>query len=65
MADENYRRKLTAILCADVAGYSRLIDKDEADTVSTLKSQRTFYNIFITPLPNLIFKGGNNADSIN
>jgi hypothetical protein len=28
MADENYRRKLTAILTADVAGYSRLVDDD-------------------------------------
>ena len=25
MADENYKRKLTAILSADVAGYSRLM----------------------------------------
>ena len=40
MADENYRRKLTAILSADVAGYSRLMGDDEAATVSTLKSHR-------------------------
>jgi TolB-like protein/class 3 adenylate cyclase len=40
MADENYRRKLTAILSADVAGYSRLMGDDEVATVSTLKSYR-------------------------
>ena len=40
MADENYKRKLTAILSADVAGYSRLMGEDEAATVSTLKSYR-------------------------
>ena len=40
MADEDYKRKLTAILSADVAGYSRLMGDDEAATVSTLKSHR-------------------------
>ena len=40
MADENYKRKLTAILSADVAGYSRLMGEDEAATVGTLKSHR-------------------------
>jgi len=40
MADEDYKRKLTAILSADVAGYSRLMGEDEAATVSTLKSHR-------------------------
>jgi hypothetical protein len=40
MADENYKRKLTAILSADVAGYSRLMGDDEVATVSTLKYYR-------------------------
>ena len=40
MADENYKRKLTAILSADVAGYSRLMGDDEVATVSTLKTNR-------------------------
>jgi adenylate cyclase len=40
MADEDYKRKLTAILSADVVGYSRLMGEDEAATVSTLKSHR-------------------------
>ena len=33
-------RKLTAILCADVFGYSRLMGKDEEATLSTLSSYR-------------------------
>jgi adenylate cyclase len=40
MANENYKRKLTAILSADVAGYSRLMGDNEVATVSTLKSHR-------------------------
>lgn len=32
------KRKLTAILSADVAGYSRLMDDDEASTVRTLQA---------------------------
>jgi len=41
MADEGFKRKLTAILSADVEGYSRLMDDDEAATVRTLTSYRT------------------------
>jgi class 3 adenylate cyclase len=33
-------RKLTAILCADVYGYSRLMGEDEEATLSTLRSHR-------------------------
>ncbi|MGB5424175.1 MAG: adenylate/guanylate cyclase domain-containing protein, partial [Desulfobacterales bacterium] len=40
MADEDYKRKLAAILSADVAGYSRLMGDNEVATVSTLKSHR-------------------------
>ena len=40
MADENYKRKLTAILSADVAGYSRLMGDDEAATVETLEAYK-------------------------
>jgi len=34
---EGYKRKLTAILSADVAGYSRLMGEDKLATVETLK----------------------------
>ncbi len=36
MSTEDFRRKLTAILSADVEGYSRLMGQDEAGTISTL-----------------------------
>jgi adenylate cyclase len=40
MSDRQFKRKLTAILSADVEGYSRLMSLDETDTVNTLKSYR-------------------------
>ena len=40
MTDPSSRRKLTAILSADVVGYSRLMAANEAATVETLKSYR-------------------------
>ena len=33
-------RKLTAILAADVVGYSRLMGEDEAGTLAALKAYR-------------------------
>jgi TolB-like protein/class 3 adenylate cyclase len=41
MADEGFKRKLAAILSADVEGYSRLMDDDEEATVRTLTAYRT------------------------
>jgi len=40
MSDLKFNRKLTAILSADVEGYSRLMSLDDAETVKTLKSYR-------------------------
>ena len=40
MADPSSRRKLTAILSADVVGYSSLMAANEAATIETLKSYR-------------------------
>jgi len=40
MAKEGFKRKLTAILSADVEGYSRLMGDDEEATVRTLTSYR-------------------------
>jgi adenylate cyclase len=40
MADEDFKRKLTAILSADVVGYSRLMGEDEAATVKTLETYK-------------------------
>jgi adenylate cyclase len=40
MAEEGFRRKLTTMFSADVAGYSRLMGEDEAATVRTLTTYR-------------------------
>ena len=40
MAEESYKRKLTAILSADVEGYSRLMGEDEDATICTLTNCR-------------------------
>src|SRR3989339_1317546 len=40
MAQESFKRKLTAILSADVKGYSRLMGEDEAETVKTITAYR-------------------------
>ena len=37
MEQKGFHRKLTTILSADVAGYSRLMGEDEAATVRTLE----------------------------
>ncbi len=40
MTTERYGRKLTAILSADVKGYSRLMGEDEEATIRTLTAYR-------------------------
>jgi adenylate cyclase len=40
MAEERAQRRLAAILAADVVGYSRLMEADEAGTLATLKGRR-------------------------
>jgi len=40
MAEERVERRLTAILAADVAGYSRLMGADEEGTLAALKVLR-------------------------
>jgi adenylate cyclase len=40
MAEERVERRLTAILAADVAGYSRLMGRDEEGTLAALKALR-------------------------
>jgi adenylate cyclase len=40
MATEDFKRKLTAILSADVKGYSRLMGEDEEATVRTITTYR-------------------------
>ena len=40
MEQKGFHRKLTAIFSADVAGYSRLMQDDEAATVKTLETYK-------------------------
>src|SRR5499427_5777594 len=40
MAEERVQRRLAAILCADVVGYSRLMGADEERTLTVLKGHR-------------------------
>ena len=40
MSEKGFKRKLTAILSADVVGYSRLMDDDEEATIRTLTTYR-------------------------
>ncbi|MET4296058.1 adenylate cyclase [Bradyrhizobium sp. LB8.2] len=41
MPDDKVKRRLTTVLCADVHGYSRLMEADEAGTLETLRRYRT------------------------
>lgn len=45
MNARDFKRKLTAIFSADVAGYSRVMGEDEAATVKTLEDYKE-----VTPL---------------
>jgi adenylate cyclase len=47
MAEEGFKRKLTAILSADVEGYSRLMAEDETATVKTLETYREVMSTLI------------------
>ena len=40
MTDDKVNRRLTTVLCADVHGYSRLMEADEAGTLATLRRYR-------------------------
>src|SRR5215471_12442628 len=41
MTDDKVKRRLTTVLCADVHGYSRPMEADEAGTLETLRRYRT------------------------
>jgi adenylate cyclase len=47
VAETGQRRKLEAILSADVAGYSRLMQDDDAATVETLTKYRAIFTDFV------------------
>ena len=47
MADEGFKRKLTAILSTDAVDYSRLMGEDEEATVRTLNAYREVFTTLI------------------
>ena len=47
MAQEGFKRKLTAILSADVEGYSRLMEDNEEATIQTLNTYRNSMSTLI------------------
>jgi class 3 adenylate cyclase len=49
------KRKIAAILAADIVGYSRLVAEDEEDTLTRLDSYRRVYEDFVTRAGGRIF----------
>jgi len=74
MAEEGFKRKLAAILSADVEGYSRLMDDNEEATVRTLTSYRNAITDLVqqyrgrvvdSPGDNLLAEFASVVDSVN
>jgi adenylate cyclase len=73
MTSDTFQRKLTAILSADVVGYSRLMGEDEATTVKTLETYKGVMFFLIkqhrgrvvdSPGDNLLAEFGSVVDSV-
>ncbi|MEE9151849.1 MAG: adenylate/guanylate cyclase domain-containing protein, partial [Thermoplasmata archaeon] len=73
MTEEGFKRKLTAILSADVEGYSRLMGEDEDATIRTLTTYRELMSTLIqkhrgrvvdSPGDNLLAEFGSVADAV-
>jgi adenylate cyclase len=73
MNDERAKRKLTAILSADVKGYSRLMGEDELATVEILKKYRGLISSLIenyrsrvldSPGDNILAEFGSVVDAV-
>lgn len=74
MGDQGFKRKLSAILSADVKGYSRLMGDDEEATVRTLKDYRSAINdlseqyrgrIVDSPGDNILAEFNSVVDAVN
>ena len=74
MINAGFKRKLAAILSADVAGYSRLMDDDEEATVRTLTAHRNATNDLVqqyrgrivdTPGDNILAEFTSVVDAVN
>jgi len=73
MTQEGFKRKLTAILSADVEGYSRLMGEDEDETIRTLTTYRELMSAIIqkhrgrvvdSPGDNLLAEFGSVVDTV-
>lgn len=73
MEQEGFKRKLTAILSADVEGYSRLMGEDEDATIRTLTTYRDLMSTLIqkhrgrvvdSPGDNLLAEFGSVVDAV-
>ena len=49
MTGDGVERRLAAIMSADVAGYSRMMGKDEAGTLAALKAARIRFLLSLSP----------------
>ncbi len=56
MAEERVQRRLAAILAADVVGYSRLMEEDEAGTRARLRSLHLAYRTRMAKKPTPILQ---------
>jgi len=73
MADDRVKRKISAILSADVVGYSKLMEADEEATVRTVESYRKTVSSLIdqhdghvidAPGDNILSKFGSVVDAV-
>ena len=74
MSPDTYQRKLTAILSADVEGYSRLMGDDEDATIRTLTTYRELMSTLIdkhqgrvvdSPGDNMLAEFGSVVDAVH
>ena len=61
MTENSVKRKLTAILCADVKGYSRLMGEDEVGTFHTLSAYLEIMNTIIEAHRGRVFSSPGDA----
>ena len=54
-------RRLSTVLCADVAGYSRLMGVDEEGTLSTLKKSRQIVDRVVVSQRGRVFGGAGDS----
>ena len=74
MPTNEFRRRLTAILSADVEGYSRLMRDDEDETIRTITAYRTAIarlveqyrgRVVDSPGDNILSEFGSSVDAVN